>query len=349
MREMLAPPRIVTVGAYQSALGAADDGLRAALAGRTRVASVDAAPGPRGWLMVAREIGRALRDGAECIHVLDARLAGPALSAGRRHGVPVTATVVARRGSRSVLRGIDQCFVHDPGDAAWLAERGVRAIAAPPGASSLPEPSPQRLAEMVRLTGDATLGRLIVAAPWPADREAVVWLRDAVAPLLHGNPLVLLLGAPRGRDARLLMGAIGHRRTFRLHRGRIDADVIAAAARCADAFVVPGEAGGGASMTDLLLALTASRAPVVIGGGVRNGVLEHERNALLVEAGDPLGLASSLNQLLALPAIQRHYLGEEFAAHTLDRWPWAAAAAEYLERFAALVGRPQIPADLRAA
>ena len=51
----------------------------------------------------------------------------------------------------------------------------------------------------LELTGDATPGRLIVAAPWPADREAVLGLRDAVAPLLHGNPLILLLGAPRAR------------------------------------------------------------------------------------------------------------------------------------------------------
>jgi glycosyltransferase involved in cell wall biosynthesis len=247
------------------------------------------------------------------------------------------------------LRRVDQCFVHDREEAGRLAATGVPAVAAPPAISPLPEPSPRRLAEMVRLTGDATIGRLIIAAPWPADREAVVWLRDAVAPLLSGNPLVLLLGAPRGRDARLLLGAIGHRRVFRLHRRRIDADVIAAAARCADAFVVPAEARGCASTTELVLALIASRVPVVVGGGMRNDVLEHERNALLVEPGDPLGLASSLNKLMAMPAIQRHYLGEEFAAHTLARWSWQATAAAYEERFAALVGRPQIPADLRAA
>jgi hypothetical protein len=57
----------------------------------------------------------------------------------------------------------------------------------------------------------------------------------------------------------------------------------------------------------------------------------------------------TLNQLLALPAVQRHFLGEEFARFTLSRWPWQDVASAYMERFAALVGRPQIPAELRAA
>ena len=57
----------------------------------------------------------------------------------------------------------------------------------------------------------------------------------------------------------------------------------------------------------------------------------------------------TLNQVLSLPAVQRHALGEDFARFTLRRWPWDAAAEIYAERFAALVGRPQIPVDLRAA
>ena len=36
-------------------------------------------------------------------------------------------------------------------------------------------------------------------------------------------------------------------------------------------------------------------------------------------------------------------------ADAMRRWTWDAAAEAYAQRFAALVGRPQIPAELRAA
>ena len=52
---------------------------------------------------------------------------------------------------------------------------------------------------------------------------------------------------------------------------------------------------------------------------------------------------------LALPAVQRHELGLQFAASTVADHTWRSAYETYAERFAALVGRPQIPANLRAA
>jgi hypothetical protein len=95
--------------------------------------------------------------------------------------------------------------------------------------------------------------------------------------------------------------------------------------------------------------MAASGAPLVVGGGVRSSALRNEENAFIATAGDPLSLVSTLNQLLSLPAIQRHYLGEQFAAYTRQTVTWAAAAPIYAERFAVMVGRPQIPANLRAA
>lgn len=136
---------------------------------------------------------------------------------------------------------------------------------------------------------------------------------------------------------------------FRAHIGRINSDVIASAARCADVFVVAGEARTRASTTELLLALVASRVPVVASGGIESAALEHERDAFIAPAGDASGLVATVNQLLALPAVQRHYLGEEFAEHAMQRYTWDAAAAVYGARFATMVGRPQIPAELRAA
>ena len=47
--------------------------------------------------------------------------------------------------------------------------------------------------------------------------------------------------------------------------------------------------------------------------------------------------------------LQRQFLGQDFAAHTLGRWTAESAADIYAERFAALVGRPRIPVELLRA
>jgi hypothetical protein len=95
--------------------------------------------------------------------------------------------------------------------------------------------------------------------------------------------------------------------------------------------------------------MAASGVPLVTAGGVRSSVLRHEANAFIATAADPLSLVSTLNQLLSLPAIQRHCLGEQFADYTLLQHTWDRVAPVYAERFAVMVGRPPIPAELRAA
>jgi glycosyltransferase involved in cell wall biosynthesis len=175
------------------------------------------------------------------------------------------------------------------------------------------------------------------------------WHRDAVAPLLTGNPVCLLLGAPSRRQARIVFGAQGTHAEYRVHTGRLDASTLAAAARCVDVFVLAGAPQRPYLEPDLLLAMASSGAPLVVGGGVRSSALRNEENAFIATAGDPLSLVATLNKLLALPAIQRHYLGEQFAEYTRQTVTWDAAAPIYAERFAVMVGRPQIPANLRAA
>jgi glycosyltransferase involved in cell wall biosynthesis len=216
-------------------------------------------------------------------------------------------------------------------------------------AAALPEPSLRALGAMSRLLGGVTPGRLVVAAPWPDDRVQVRWLRDAVAPLLGGRPVMLLLGAPGRREARLLAGATGMQAAVRVHVGALDAETLAAAARCADVFIVPGEARRAPDLDRLLLMLTVSGVPVVAGGAVRSAVLQHESNGFLAKAEDAASLVATVNQLLSLPAVQRHCLGEEFAAYAAERWSWRSAVVPYVARLASLVGRPQIPAELRAA
>jgi hypothetical protein len=192
-------------------------------------------------------------------------------------------------------------------------------------------------------------GRLVVALPLPADPHDLRWFREAAMPQLESRPLCLLIGAPTRRRARSLLGPAALGGEFRVLRGALSAGVIAAVARAVDAFVLPtvspapGQAPGGA--LGILLALGG--VPVVTNEHAR--VLAHERNALVAEPGDERGFVRTLNQVLAMPAVQRHALGEEFARFTLAAYRPADAAAIYDERFASLVGRPQIPVGLRAA
>ena len=350
-------PRVAVIGTYRPPLGAIDDAPIEALSRVAGVHPIVAAATPAGMLHALRRGARAVSDGCEAVHLLDARLTLPALALRARFGVPISATltnedVAARRVRRPGLGRFEHAFLHGDAAAVSRALRCLPLSIVPAIAPVIPEPSRRRLTSMAKLLGDATPGRLVVAAPWPADAEQVRWCRDAVAPMLQGNPLWLFLGAPSRRQVRLmtLAGAMGAKLSFRAHIGRLDIDVIAAAARCADVFVAGGDAARvSAGTRELLLALIASRVPVVAGGGIESSLLEHEVNAFVAPAGDANALVSTLNNLLGLPAVQRHYLGEEFAGHASRRYTWDAAAEVYGERFAALVGRPQIPAELRAA
>jgi hypothetical protein len=352
-----AQPRVILLGDHVDALCATTDGLTLALAEDVDVRHVRA----RSPIAAYRRAAAALsRDGFEAVHLLDARLASSGALLRRRFGVPVSVTVnpgrlvgrdpiaqLARHG----LRRLDQGFAADHGTVRFLRDRARRVpvVLTPAGAPGLPDPSASRLASVVRALREVQPGRLVIGLPWTADTDYLRWHRDAVAPLLTGSPLCLVLGAPSRRQARLVFGAQGLKSEYRIHTGALDAETVAAAARCVDAFIVPGTPRRPYIEPDLLMALASSGAPVVAGGGVRSSLQRHESNAIVATAGDPLSLVSTLNQLLALPAIQRHYLGEQFAEETLRTHPWRDVAASYVDRFAVLVGRPPIPADLRAA
>jgi hypothetical protein len=356
---LCSPPRIIVAGRPRDALGRDGAGFADALGRMMPVTNISASPSPAGMLRLMRGGADAVRVGKfEALHLLDARLTPAALVLRARFGLPVTLSLSthdapARRPSLALqfLRRIDHAFAADNEVASRVAKRagGVPLSVMRPVAEAGIEPAQRALDRFTRMLRDITPGRLVVAVPWPADLEQLRWMRDAVVPLLHGKPVMLLLGAPGRREARLLTGAMGLQGTYRVHAGPLDAGVLAAAARCSDAFVVPGPARRLPDLDALLLTLTASGVPVVAGGGVRSGTVEHEHNAFQANAEDAMSLVTLLNNLLALPAVQRHYLGEEFAAHTLDRWSWERAVGAYASRFAALVGRPQIPVELRAA
>jgi len=145
-----------------------------------------------------------------------------------------------------------------------------------------------------------------------------------------------------------MVRAAGAEADFRMLGGRMSGSLIAAVARVVDVFAVPASADG-AGDSDLRTALAAGGVPVVSHATARDLVLAHQASGLTVAPGDERGFIDALDGLLGLPAIQRHFLGEDMARSLLQERSWRPAAAAYAERFAALVGRPRIPADLRAA
>jgi hypothetical protein len=302
------------------------------------------------------------RDGIELVHLYDARFALAGLVLRRGLSVPVTASVSAadvtgrapwsRLAARALAR-FDHAFASDDAsaDALRRIEPGACVSIVRHAASPLPWPSKRAMASVTRALRNVRPGRLVVAMPWPEDRDDLRWFRDLAHPQLESRPLCLIVGAPSRRDVRLLVGSEGLERNFRVVTGRLTADLISAVARCADAFAVPSGCGGSETRAPgaLGVALAMGGIPVVTNGAEDALVFAHERNGFVTAPGDDREFVRTLNQVLALPAIQRHTLGEEFARYTLHRWSWDDVAEVYGERFAALVGRPQIPAALRAA
>jgi glycosyltransferase involved in cell wall biosynthesis len=357
----LAPPRIIALGSYRDALGLSGDGIFGALGRLADVRHVDTT-GPL-WgspHLLTRAMRAAREHGAELVHVFDARYAAVGRWVGNRYGIPATlslssADIPVSRGwprPTAAVGRYDLAFVSEPAVAAALRERApsLDVMVCPPVARPLPWPASKDMSSITRLLRDVRPGRLVVGVPWPADRRDVRWFRDAIAPMLDGGPMCLIFAASNRRDARLLFGAQGMQRDFRVHTGRLDGATLAAVARCVDTFAVPSGVHGlrsGAS-DDMAVALAMGGVPVVTYGEQETRVLAHEQNAFVVEP-DERAFIYTLNQVLSLPAVQRQALGEDFARYTLRRWPWEAVSAIYADRFAALVGRPAIPVDLRAA
>jgi hypothetical protein len=358
----IARPRIALIGSCRDPFGMPGDGLVAALAGECDLIHIDAVSPYRAALRVYRQAAEAIRFGTELVHVLDPRFAPVAAMLAGRYGVPVSATVSARdmrsrtplaQLSRRAIRGFDQAFTSEA-----LAAHAIRdtmpdlAVSlVRPAARLLPPPLERHTRAVARALRGVVPGRPVLGLLWPDNRNDLRWFRDIVLPQLDASPICLIMGAPSRREVRLVVRAAGLKSEFRVVPGRLDAPMLAAVARCVDAFVSPASLrrGPGDAVTGLTLALAVGGVPVVSDGRAEAAVLAHERNAFLVDRGDERGFAGTLNRLLALPAIQRHFLGEEFARFTLSEWPWSAAAEVYAERFASLVGRPRIPADLRAA
>jgi len=353
-------PRVIVIGSYPDALGLRADGFQRALAAEADIAHLDGSSALReGVRLYRRAASLVTREGFELVHVLDPRFAAVGAALRRHHAVAATVTLTPgvmrsrtplARLSRRCLGAFDEAFAGEEALAPLVRLRVPRLPVSivRPGAGELPWPSPRGVARVARALRGVSPGRLIVGVPWPRNRNDLRWYRDIVMPQLTARPLCLLFGAGSQRDARFRVGAAGAEADFRMLGGRMSGSLIAAVARVVDVFAVPASADG-AGDSDLRTALAAGGVPVVSHATARDLVLAHQASGLTVAPGDERGFIDALDGLLGLPAIQRHFLGEDMARSLLQERSWRPAAAAYAERFAALVGRPRIPADLRAA
>lgn len=275
----------------------------------------------------------------------------------RRSRIPVTADMApdelragARR--RRALDVLDVVFV--PGARAECALRAatqrVAVHALPYSAPPPVAPSRQTHARFARATSRVELGSMVVGLPWRENPGAWRSFRDGVMPLLDTRPVYVIAGVPARRIGGLRRELDGGRHRVAFVAGALDADVLSALARYADALLLPWTAQQSAPGSHELLCLASAAAGApVIAIDEPGQVLQHEADAFLVRAGDGAGFRSTLDQLLQLPPRQRHFIGVDFAASVMARWPLAPVHAVYAERFAALAGIPQIPLELRAA
>ncbi len=356
-----APPRVVVLGELRDALGPWGDGLRRALDSYADVEHV-AATGLRGWPRAYRAAASLIRhDGFEMVHVLDPRLAPVGAMLRRRCFVPATVTLTAdalrRRGpgatlARRSLAAFDEAFVADDAMPA-VEERariGAPIYAMPPAARELPMPSPRDVARVLGALRGLDPEQPLVGVPWPANVADFRWFRDIVMPNLGARPSFLLLGVSSRRELRLLMGVAAARADVRAVTGPISAGLIVAAARMVDVFAVPAPTRSTpAPRGELMMALTVSGVPVVTDAASFDCVPAHETSGLMVDPGDERRFVAALDAVLNLPPVQRHYLGEEVARSALREWPVRPVAVAYAARFSSLLGRPQIPQELRAA
>lgn len=354
-----AEPRVVIAGSYRDGLGLPDQDLRRALGDELDARTLRVSGALLSVWRDARQLTRAVASHeAEVVHLLDARAAPAALLVRRRFGTPislslsaldVTASSPSARLRMAAIARADHAFVSDRGLVRRLhelaPELAVTVIEHP--AQALPWPPRRRLDAVARALRGLRPGRLVVGVPWSERTGDLRWFLESVRPQLTARPACLVFGAPRSRG-RARMAGLRHHRDVRVIRGRIDADLIAAVARSVDAFAV-SSAEPGAGQGGLQAALIMGGVPVVTrAGGLHRGVV-HEQNAFVLDSGDHAGFTATLSGVLAMPAVQRHFLGEEFARYTLGLAHWESVAETYAERFSALAGRPPIPSNLRAA
>jgi glycosyltransferase involved in cell wall biosynthesis len=346
--------------------------LSGAMSARTHVATLINHRGKKALpAFLPYAFGAAVRiaraEGIDAIHLADALLAPLGVMLKRATGLPVTASVCGldvtypnRFYQALVPRALAQLDMTMPISRATADELHARAGAGTPstviplGINPLPLPAEGDVRAFRDLADLRDQERVLLTVGRLIRRKGAAWFARNVLPLLPDDAVYVIAGEGPEREAievAAYSAGVSHR--VRL-LGRIDDALLAAAYAGADVFVMPNIAVAGDIEGFGLVAIEASAAGLPVVASQIQGIAEalsHERNALLVPAGDAESYAATIAQLMRLPVVQLRELGADFGRFTRKRYSWDQTARRYIELISDVVAAKTgaVPQELRAA
>lgn len=307
----------------------------------------------------------ARRNRVQAIHLADALLAPLGAVLKKVTGLPVTCTVHGldvtypnRFYQSAVPRAVAHLNITMANSRATEEEVRVRAgqqtptVVIPPGVSPLPEPSPAAIRGFQRLAGIGPSQAVILSAGRLIKRKGVAWFAKQALPRLPEAAIYVVIGEGKERDAiRAAASAAGVADRVRL-LGRVSNDILAAAYRCANIFVMPNIPVPGDIEGFGLVALEAAASGLPVVASRLEGITDavhHERNGLLVTPAAAHEYVATISDLLRLPQEQLRALGASFASFTQEHYGWNRTARRYLDvmREIAAEGRQPRPWEVR--
>lgn len=291
----------------------------------------------------------------QAIHLADAILAPIGVALKRLTKRPVTVTVhgldvtFPNRFYQSVIpraiAGLDLVLPNSTATEAVVRQYvgdDMPTQVVPLGVNPLPEPSEAAVAEFrmrADLVGDAdillTVGRLI-------KRKGVTWLVEHVLPRLPQNVVYVVIGEG-GEETAIREGAARAGVTDRVRLlGRVSDEVLAAAYRESDLFVMPNVQVPGDIEGFGLVALEAVASGLPVVASQLEGITEaikHDANGLLVASGAPEEYTLVLRRTLAMPRNERRQMGERFRVYTEKTFGWDQTARRYLDEIDRVVNK----------
>lgn len=309
---------------------------------------------------------RKVRSGrVDAICLSDAMLAPLGAALRIATGVPVVATVHGldvtwtNRAYQAVvppaLTRLDLVMPNSAAtDAAMRARTGTRppSLVVPLGVNPLAVPDDAAIAEFERMAGVGAEDRLLLTVGRLVERKGAAWFAGQVLPSLPSNTIWAVIGEGPQREAIIAAaartGVAGRMRLL----GRVSDQVLAAAYRRAELFLMPNVPVTGDIEGFGLVALEASASGLPVVASRLDGITEavqHERNGVLVRAGDGEAWASHIRRLLALPPRQLRSLGAEFAEHTTATFGWDRTAQCYVHAIAGVIAGCSTTGKPRAA
>lgn len=287
------------------------------------------------------------------IHLADALLAPLGVVLKKLTGLPVTSSVCglditySNRLYQSVVpRALARLDMTMPISKATAEEVRARTgeqaptTVIPLGINRLPEPSLapiRQFQEMAAIPPDQvvilTVGRLI-------KRKGVAWFVQHVLPALPKHVTHVIIGeGPEMATIRAAASASGVSDRVRL-LGRVPDDLLAAAYRGADIFVMPNIPVPGDIEGFGLVALEAAASGLPVVASRLEGISEavqHECNGFLVTPLSVGEYISTLESMIALPQGQLRALGASFADYTNRHYGWERTAERYHSVIAELI------------